>query len=75
MTPFDPEYVPGFKDRRHWLLAEHQKRVEVTRSMIEERFHVSTKTGKRDLSELGERGLIQYVRNPWPGHYALRGTP
>jgi len=75
LSPLDPDHVPDLNQRQRWVLDQLRQNVELTRSMIEEHFHVSTKTAKRDLAELRERGLIEYVRNPWPGHYALRGAP
>jgi hypothetical protein len=39
---------------------------------LERRFDVHAKTAKRDLANLVERGLIEFVRTPRPGHYQLR---
>lgn len=41
----------------------------MTCARLEDVHEVSTKTAKRDLSDLVKRGLIEYVRKPHPGFY------
>jgi len=59
--------MDGLNDRQKWVLAQTGKSQEVTRARLEEVHEVSTKTAKRDLSDLVARGLIEYVRKPHPG--------
>ncbi|HOF18062.1 MAG TPA: hypothetical protein PK082_04070, partial [Phycisphaerae bacterium] len=64
--------VPAsFNNRQQWALRELRKSGKLGRAAIENRFHVGEKTAKRDLSELVKGGLIEYIRNPRPGHYRL----
>lgn len=56
-------------DRQKWVMAQTGKGQDVTRARLEEVHGVSTKTAKRDLSDLVKRGMIEYVRKPHPGFY------
>ena len=64
-----PEELDGLNDRQKWVLAQTGKGQELTRARLEEVKEVSTKTAKRDLSDLVARGLIEYIRKPHPGFY------
>lgn len=65
----DPGDMDGLNDRQKWVLTQTGKGQDVTRARLEEVHEVSTKTAKRDLSDLVKRGMIEYVRKPHPGFY------
>jgi DNA-binding response OmpR family regulator len=65
----ESEDTDDLNDRQKWVLAQTGKGQDVTRARLEEVHDVSTKTAKRDLSDLVKRGLIEYVRKPHPGFY------
>ena len=67
--------VPGdtsLNERQTWIVAQIDKRAEVRRRAVEEKFGVSAKTAKRDFSELVKRGMVEYVSRPQPGFYRRR---
>jgi len=70
-----PADVPGdihLNERQAWITEQVNLGNDVRRGMVEDKFKVSAKTAKRDLSELVKRGEIEYVRTPAPGHYRRR---
>ncbi|KPK50105.1 MAG: hypothetical protein AMK72_02990 [Planctomycetes bacterium SM23_25] len=64
-----PNVTPN--ERRKWLLGDLARDVRITRHDIEKLFSVAARTVKRDLKDLLECGLIEFVRAPHPGHYRL----
>jgi DeoR/GlpR family transcriptional regulator of sugar metabolism len=70
--PDVPSNVPGdidLNERQAWIVAQTGKGAGVERRTVQEKFDVSAKTAKRDLSQLVKRGLVEYVRRPHPGFY------
>ncbi len=64
-----PGDMDGLNERQKWVLAQTGKGQDVTRARLEEKYDISAKTAKRDLSDLAARGRIEYVRKPHPGFY------
>jgi len=62
-------------DRQYWVLDQLRDNVKLTRAMVERQFSIGPKQTKRELSGLSGRGLIQFIRKPRPGYYALRSKP
>jgi DNA-binding response OmpR family regulator len=60
-------------ERQKWVLAELTKGVELRRADVEKQFRVCPRTVKRDLADLAERGLIEFVETPRPGYYRVTG--
>ena len=52
-------------ERQEWILKELRRGVKLERAMIERRFDVHSRTAKRDLAELGGRGLVVYGADGW----------
>ncbi|MCC6909253.1 MAG: DeoR family transcriptional regulator [Phycisphaerales bacterium] len=71
VVPGDNDGVPGVNERQQWILDELRAGTDLRRGDIESRYKCSAKTAKRDLAELRERGLIEFVAKPAPGHYRL----
>lgn len=69
--PGDTGGVTGVNERQEWILDRLREGVRLRRADVEERFHCSTKTAKRDLAELRQRGLVAFHPKPSPGHYGL----
>jgi len=69
-VPASPRNVP-LNQRQHWVIEQLQKGEKLGRVAVEKQFNVGDKTAKRDLGDLVKRGLIEFVRNPRPGHYLL----
>ncbi|MBI5725845.1 MAG: response regulator [Planctomycetes bacterium] len=69
-VPACPRNVP-LNERQHWAIEQLQKDEKLGRTAIEKQFKIGEKTAKRDLGDLVKRGLIEFVRNPKPGHYRL----
>lgn len=71
-----PEETTGlaFNERQQWVLDRLRASNQVRRRDVEAHFKCSSKTAKRDLAELRERGLIEFVAKPWPGHYQIIET-
>jgi len=59
-------------DRQRWVLDRLRAGAALTRNMVEAEFKIGSKQAKRMLTPLVKRGLIEFVRRPWPGHYVLR---
>ncbi|MCL2645566.1 MAG: response regulator [Phycisphaerales bacterium] len=57
--------------RQQWILAELRSGTKIRRSDVEARFKCSDKTAQRDIGELREQGLIEYIYLPHPGHYRI----
>ena len=69
-----PANVPAGSDlnpRQAWIVEQLRQGVEIRRVMVEREFDVGEKTAKRDLSELVQRGLIEYLRHGRNGCYRL----
>jgi predicted HTH transcriptional regulator len=63
---------PQLSDRQHWVLTQLKTGVQVTRQTVEQQFGISKETAKRDLSELGSLGLIEFDGSVKPGRYRLK---
>lgn len=61
-------------ERQDWFIAELRAGRSPQRADIEEKFGCSDKTAKRDLADLRDRGEIEFVSKPSPGHYRLRAA-
>ena len=57
--------------RQKWFLVELGHTVKVSAASITERWGVTLKTAKRDVSDLKERGLITFNGARKSGHYQL----
>jgi CheY-like chemotaxis protein len=66
-----PGDMPGHNERQQWVLQQLGRGVKLCRTAIEDQFRVGMKTAKRDLAELREQGLVEWVAEPRPGHYRL----
>lgn len=64
-----------FNERQAWFVGELQAGHSPQRADIEEKFGCSDKTAKRDLADLRDRGEIEFVPKPNPGHYRLKRGP
>ena len=72
-APSDSKDSNGpLNDRQRWVLAELSKGVELRRADVEKQFRVCPRTVKRDMADLAERGLLEYLQSPRPGHYRIR---
>ena len=69
-VPASPANVP-LNDRQHWVLDQLRQGTQLERTQVEKHFAIGSKTAKRDLADLTDRGLIEFVRAPRPGHYRL----
>lgn len=69
-VPASRANVP-LNDRQHWVLDKLRQGVQLERAELEKHFGIGSKTAKRDLSDLTDRGLIEFARTPRPGHYRL----
>ena len=58
--------------RQAWFITELEAGRSPQRADIEEEFGCSDKTAKRDLADLRDRGIIEFVPKPNPGHYRLK---
>ena len=58
--------------RQVWCLQQLWAGQILTRKMVEQQFSVTSKTAKRDLSELIRLQQVRFVRIPRPGHYELQ---
>ncbi|MCC6908626.1 MAG: hypothetical protein IT430_11835, partial [Phycisphaerales bacterium] len=61
--------------RQQWVLAALRDTERVQRADLQREFQCSAKTAKRDLANLRFRGIVEFVRVPFPGHYRLIGPP
>lgn len=64
-----------FNERQEWVLREIQKGTQLQRVMLEKRFGIHSRTAKRDLAELTQKGLIEFVGDSRAGYYARRQLP
>ena len=61
-------------ERQEWALDELRQGVRLQRPLLEQRFGVHTRTAKRDLADLCQRGLIEFVGNGPNGYYRSRAS-
>ena len=59
-------------ERQHWILGQLRDGVQLTRTMVEQRWDIGSRQAKRELIGLSNRGMIEFTRKPRPGHYVLR---
>lgn len=65
-----PALVP-LNSRQRWVVDQLNRGVELQRTTVERQFDIGEKTAKRDLAELVQRGIIEFVRNGRGGCYRL----
>jgi hypothetical protein len=70
-VPADVPSDANLNQRQRWILDQLEQGVEVQRAMVEQKFDVGEKTAKRDLSQLVQQGLIEYLRHGRSGCYRL----
>ena len=73
-SPDVPANVPSgtnLNPRQVWILEQLTQGIQVQRVMVEQEFDVGEKTAKRDLSDLVQRGAIEYRRKGREGAYCL----
>jgi len=58
-------------ERQIWALSELRRTGRLCRCDVEKHSKCSERTAKRDLTTLREKGLIEFVDSPRPGHYRL----
>ena len=68
---FDPVNVP-VNDRQKWFLKQIGKNIKVSSSDIAKHWDVSQKTAKRDIADLKQKGLIEFLGAPKNGNYRLK---
>ena len=61
-------------DRQKWVLAELLRGTRIRRTDVEKQFRVCPRTVKRDIAELSERAMIEFIRTPRPGWYRMVKT-
>lgn len=61
----------GLNERQIWALSELRRTGRLCRCDVEKHSKCSERTAKRDLMTLREKGLIEFVDSPRPGHYRL----
>ena len=66
-----PANVP-VNARQRWLLEQLARGQRTKTADLAARFAVSEKTARRDIADLRELGLIEFVGAPKTGHYRLR---
>ncbi len=71
----DPDDQEPLTDRQHWILDQLRQGVRLTRGMVERQFSIKDKQAKRELAGLSNRGMIEFIRKPRPGYYALLSKP
>jgi DeoR/GlpR family transcriptional regulator of sugar metabolism len=55
--------------RQAWIVEQLRQGVEIRWVVVEREFDVGEKTAKRDLSDLVQRGWIEYLRHGRDGRY------
>jgi hypothetical protein len=71
-----PANVPAtlaLSARQRWVVGQLGRGVQLERTTVESQFGIGEKTAKRDLAELVQRGIIEFVRHGRGGCYRLRG--
>ena len=66
----EPRNAP-LNERQQWVLHELERGVRLCRNMLERQFDIHSRTAKRDLGDLAERGIVQFVRVGKAGYYQL----
>ena len=67
----DPVNVP-VNDRQKWFLNQLGKGVRVSSSDFAAQWNISQKTAKRDIADLNQKGLIEFLGAPKNGYYRLK---
>jgi len=73
-VPAGSSDVPAGTDlnpRQLWILNQLRQGVAIQRVTVEKEFDIGEKTAKRDLSELVQREMIEYLRKGREGSYRL----
>ena len=66
-----PANVP-VNDRQKWFLKQTGKGIRISGSDLAAHWNVSQKTAKRDIADLKQKGLIEFLGAPKNGYYRLR---
>ncbi len=66
-----PVNVP-VNDRQKWFLKQIGKNIRVSSLDIAKRWEVSQKTAKRDIADLKQRELIEFLGSQKTGYYRLK---
>ena len=66
-----PANVPA-NERQKWFLKQIGKNIRVSSSDIAAHWGVSQKTAKRDIADLKQKGLIEFLGAPKSGYYCLK---
>jgi DeoR/GlpR family transcriptional regulator of sugar metabolism len=66
-----PLNVP-VNDRQKWFLQQIGKNIRVSSSDIATHWDVSQKTAKRDIADLKQKKLLEFLGAPKNGYYRLK---
>ena len=66
-----PANVP-VNDRQKWFLKQTGKGIRISGSDLAKHWNISKKTAKRDIADLKQKGLIEFLGAPKNGYYRLR---
>jgi predicted HTH transcriptional regulator len=66
-----PVSVP-VNDRQKWFLKQTGKGIRISSSDLAAKWNVSQKTAKRDIADLKQKGLVEFLGAPRNGHYRLK---
>ena len=66
-----PANVP-VNDRQKWFLKQTGKGIRISGSDLAKYWNISKKTAKRDIADLKQKGLIEFLGAPKNGYYRLR---
>jgi predicted HTH transcriptional regulator len=69
-----PVNVP-VNDRQKWFLKQIGKNIRVSSSDIASHWDVSQKTAKRDIADLKQKELIEFLGAQKNGYYRLKSSP
>jgi ATP-dependent DNA helicase RecG len=62
----------GLNQRQHWLLEQLSQGSKLRRPDLERHWDISYRTAQRDIAELVDRDLIEFVGSPRNGVYQLK---
>jgi len=66
-----PVNVP-VSDRQKWFLKQTGKGIRISSSDLAKHWNISQKTAKRDIADLKQKGLVEFLGAPKNGHYRLK---
>jgi predicted HTH transcriptional regulator len=59
-------------ERQKWFLKQTATGIRISGSDLAAHWNVSQKTAKRDIADLKQKGLIEFLGAPKNGYYRLR---